>query len=263
MATTTNYGWTTPDDTALVKDGAAAIRTLGSSVDSTLKTQIDAQIPDSLLTTKGDLIAATGASTPARLGVGSNDQILVADSTAATGMKWATPATPSAGANWSLLNSGGTSLSGSDLVTISGISGQDKIMVVIRAASSASSGSTIGIRLNTQIVDYWGVGWRYTDATGYSAGLAVAYNLDEYQIPIGKMGNSASAAVSGYFLLTGGASSGVKVWQCAGGPADGGTGGIFYTLGGTWSNSATVSSVSIRSTSNNFDAGTVFIYGSA
>jgi hypothetical protein len=34
MATTTNYGWTTPDDTDLVKDGAAAIRTLGSSIDT-------------------------------------------------------------------------------------------------------------------------------------------------------------------------------------------------------------------------------------
>lgn len=34
MATTTNYGWTTPDDTSLVKDGAAAIRTLGSSIDT-------------------------------------------------------------------------------------------------------------------------------------------------------------------------------------------------------------------------------------
>ena len=37
MATTTNYGWTTPNDTDLVKDGAAAIRTLGSSVDTTTK----------------------------------------------------------------------------------------------------------------------------------------------------------------------------------------------------------------------------------
>jgi len=37
MATTTNYGWTTPDNTALVKDGASAIRTLGSSVDTTVK----------------------------------------------------------------------------------------------------------------------------------------------------------------------------------------------------------------------------------
>ena len=38
MATTTNYSWSTPDDTALVKDGASAIRTLGSSIDSTVFT---------------------------------------------------------------------------------------------------------------------------------------------------------------------------------------------------------------------------------
>lgn len=93
MATTTNYGWTTPDDTALVKDGAAAIRSLGSSIDSTLKTQIDAQIPDSLLTTKGDVIAATAASTPSRLAVGTNNQVLMADSAAATGLKYANGAT--------------------------------------------------------------------------------------------------------------------------------------------------------------------------
>jgi hypothetical protein len=35
MATTTNYGWTTPNDTDLVKDGAAAIRSLGSAIDTT------------------------------------------------------------------------------------------------------------------------------------------------------------------------------------------------------------------------------------
>lgn len=35
MATTTNYGWTTPNDTDLVKDGASAIRTLGQSIDTT------------------------------------------------------------------------------------------------------------------------------------------------------------------------------------------------------------------------------------
>jgi hypothetical protein len=34
MANTTNFGWETPDDTDLVKDGAAAIRTLGSSIDT-------------------------------------------------------------------------------------------------------------------------------------------------------------------------------------------------------------------------------------
>jgi hypothetical protein len=36
MATTTNYSWTTPDDTALVKDGAAAIRSLGTAIDTTV-----------------------------------------------------------------------------------------------------------------------------------------------------------------------------------------------------------------------------------
>jgi len=93
MATTTNYGWTTPDDTALVKDGASAIRSLGSAIDSTLKTQIDAQIADSIVDAKGDLISATAADTPARLAVGTNGQVLTADSTQSTGLKWSTPAT--------------------------------------------------------------------------------------------------------------------------------------------------------------------------
>lgn len=35
MAITTNYSWSTPDDTALVKDGASAIRSLGTAIDTT------------------------------------------------------------------------------------------------------------------------------------------------------------------------------------------------------------------------------------
>jgi hypothetical protein len=142
MATTTNYGWTTPDDTALVKDGAAAIRTLGSSIDSTLKTQIDAQIPDSLLTTKGDLIAATGASTPARLGVGTNGQALVADSTTATGLKWALPAS----GGMTLLST--TTLSGAT-VTISGIDqGYNRLVAYVFGVTNASGGGDFRIAPN-------------------------------------------------------------------------------------------------------------------
>jgi hypothetical protein len=56
---------------------------------------VEGGIQPTLLTAKGDLISATAASTVARLAVGSNDQILVADSTTATGLKWATPASGS------------------------------------------------------------------------------------------------------------------------------------------------------------------------
>jgi hypothetical protein len=53
----------------------------------------DAAIPKSLVTTKGDIITATASATPARLGAGTNSQVLTVDSTTATGLKWATPAT--------------------------------------------------------------------------------------------------------------------------------------------------------------------------
>jgi hypothetical protein len=46
-------------------------------------------IQNSIVDAKGDLIAATANDTPARLAVGTNGQVLVADSTASTGLKWA------------------------------------------------------------------------------------------------------------------------------------------------------------------------------
>lgn len=49
-------------------------------------------ISPTLVDAKGDIIAASAADTVARLAVGSNDQVLTADSTTATGLKWATPA---------------------------------------------------------------------------------------------------------------------------------------------------------------------------
>jgi len=82
MATTTNYAWETPDDTDLVKDGAAAIRTLGSSVDTTTK----ALNPS---TTLGDIeYRSATANTNTRLAIGSTGNVL----TVAGGVPtWAAP----------------------------------------------------------------------------------------------------------------------------------------------------------------------------
>jgi hypothetical protein len=44
-----------------------------------------------LVTTKGDLLVASAADTLARQGVGANGQVLVADSSASTGLAWALP----------------------------------------------------------------------------------------------------------------------------------------------------------------------------
>jgi hypothetical protein len=84
MATTTNYSWTTPDDTDLVKDGAAAIRTLGSSIDTSVK----ALSPG---TTAGDIDYYTTSTAKARVGIGTAGQVLVVNS-GATAPEWVTPA---------------------------------------------------------------------------------------------------------------------------------------------------------------------------
>ena len=68
-------------------------------VTSAIQTQIDSKlatstaastyVPNSTITTKGDLVVGTGAGTYVRQAVGTNGQYLQADSTQADGVKWA------------------------------------------------------------------------------------------------------------------------------------------------------------------------------
>ena len=97
MATTTNYSWTTPDDTDLVKDGASAIRSLGTAIDSTVFTNAGNAVQKSTIDAKGDLLVGTADNTVGSLAVGTNNYVLTADSAQASGMKWAAAAggTPS------------------------------------------------------------------------------------------------------------------------------------------------------------------------
>jgi hypothetical protein len=136
MATTTNYGWTTPDDTALVKDGAAAIRTLGSSVDTTTK----ALNPS---TTLGDIeYRSSTSNTNTRLAIGSTAQVL----TVAAGVpSWATP--PASG-GMTLLST--TAITASASISITGIDQTyNQLVIYVSDASPATDGKEIRMRFNT------------------------------------------------------------------------------------------------------------------
>ena len=134
MATTTNYGWTTPDDTALVKDGASAIRTLGSSVDTTTK----ALNPS---TTLGDIeYRSSTANTNTRLGIGSTGQVLTVNGGVPA---WVTP---SGGAGNIVLIASGT-LSGTS-VTLSSLSNYSELLLIMYGISNATANTTYGVRIN-------------------------------------------------------------------------------------------------------------------
>jgi len=136
MATTTNYGWTTPDDTALVKDGAAAIRTLGSSVDTTTK-NLNPQ------TTTGALAYRSATSNVnTALAIGTVGQVLTVNS-GATAPEWASPA-----ASMTLLNSGGTSLSGAATTVSFTSTGYVNLHIQVLGVKTAADTNGYTVRIN-------------------------------------------------------------------------------------------------------------------
>jgi len=168
--TTTNFGWDIPQSTDLVKDGATAIAALGQDIDTALVdlkggttgqvlakasgTDLDftwvAQddsnaIQNAIVDAKGDLISATAADTPARLAVGTNGQVLTADSTASTGLKWATPTSGSMTLlSTTTLNSGTTSQ------TISSIStSYTRLLIIVKNLKLSVGGASLTARLNS------------------------------------------------------------------------------------------------------------------
>jgi hypothetical protein len=110
-------------------------------------------------TAKGALLSATAASTPGVLPVGSNAQVLTADSTASTGLAWATPA---AAGGMTLLST--TTLSGAS-TTISSISQSYKDLICI-FRGAATNGSDFSIRTNgITTASYYGISTTIDSAT--------------------------------------------------------------------------------------------------
>jgi hypothetical protein len=280
MATTTpNFGWSVPTSSDLVKNGATAIETLGDSIDASLvdlkggttgqvlakasNTDMDfvwaAQddsnaIQNALLTTTGDTIYASAASTPARLGIGSAGQVL----TVSSGIPaWASPA--GSNTNWVAVNAGGTSLSGSS-TTISGITGANQLMVLFYNGSSTNTYVEFYARINND------TGSNYLMAGVNQAGSTTGNFSTDTGNKIIVAGGSSNAAAAGFgsLVISGGNASGVKSFSGVGATdAGGGSGQGSYIYGGYWNNSATITSINFFPSAGTFDTGTVYVFKSA
>jgi hypothetical protein len=241
MATTTNYGWTTPDDTALVKDGAAAIRTLGSSVDTTTK----ALNPS---TTLGDIeYRSSTANTNTRLGIGSTNQVL----TVSGGVPaWVTPTAES----MTLLST--TSMNtGTSTVTVSGISGSYKSLEIQILNPTWASGTAqlwLSIESSSSLQGSGGVMWNSGANTAVAATSGAQMNFSA-------TGNSnTDAKITGLLTIHNYASStAYKPWSFISGDD---TRGSFQ--GGVVATNTTVDQISIANQfSYNFNGGTILVYG--
>ena len=215
MATTTpNYGWPVPTSSDLVKNGATDIEALGDAADATMATMV----PKSIVDAKGDLIAATAADTVSRLAVGTNGQVLTADSTAATGIKWATAAggggkvlqVVSATYATATSNSTSTYADTGLTATITPSSATSKVLVIVSqngcTKSAGNSQNRIGLRLlrgATNILslgDYFGYDGNAVEVIGESISLnyldsPATTSATTYKTQFANPNNSASVSV--------------------------------------------------------------------
>ena len=113
-------------------------------VTSAIQTQMDGKIAKTLTTTTGDIIYASGANTPARLGIGSSAQVL----TVASGVpSWATPATPSSGLT--LINT--TTFSAVTAQTVTNVFSASYDYYRLYFSLTANSGSNASFRFAPRI----------------------------------------------------------------------------------------------------------------
>ena len=153
-------------------------------VTSAVQTQIDSKIGSAsainptIVDAKGDIIAATAADTVARLAVGSNDTVLTADSSTATGLKWAAPSSGSL----TLLST--TNIGAGTSTVVSGIDQTyTNLRVIVEGVSQTNSGDGIRIAPNATQIDYTGtmaISTTSSSSQGFTNGLSIynGYGID-------------------------------------------------------------------------------------
>ena len=243
MATTTNYGWTTPDDTALVKDGASAIRTLGTSVDTTTKNLNPS-------TTLGDIeYRSSTANTNTRLGIGSTGNIL----TVTGGVPvWAAPA---GGGAYTSLASGSLSSTATDLTSIS--QSYTDLYLVVTGAYFITTNSQCVFRYNSDAnANYNSWFALLTDVTPIS-------EVDKTftQTSRNNVGTAANASTSIVYIRNYATTSAKQITATFSTITDAGVGN--YWSFGSYESSTAISSISIRSSNGTsvFGGGTYVLYG--
>jgi hypothetical protein len=242
MPTTTNYGWTTPADTDLVKDGASAIRTLGTAIDTTVFNNASAGIAKTIVDAKGDIIAATAADTVSRLAVGANGTVLTAASGQATGLEWALPAS----GGMTLLST--TTLSGTS-VSITGISGSyNNLLILVNDARNSGASNILQIQANG------------SSSQSVAAGRDISNGADFTDTQGGMSSISHSNENYAFVLLN---NYSQTTYQKIGSFGMGTTGAGSKVIGCyTYRNASAVTSVTIKNDAGaSFTSGQVLIYG--
>jgi hypothetical protein len=280
MANTTNFNWETPDDTDLVKDGALAIRTLGSAIDTSLidlkggttgqvlskatNTDMDfswvAQddsnaIQNAIVDAKGDLISATANDTPARLAVGANDTVLTADSSTATGLKWAAPAS---GGGLTLLST--TSLTSTSTEISISASAYKNLRIIIRDIYLSASNESVWVRLNADTGSNYAYG--FSEVIGSSAGGGSSISDSKFRFN----GNNTNAntllfKTQGEILIPRSQDTDLVQFYAR---VSGYTGANpnFTVVNGRYDNAAAITSITFATLSAaTFSGGTVYVYG--
>ena len=205
------------------------------------------------LTTKGDVY--TFSTSDARLGVGANGTTLVADSSEATGLKWQAPS--SYNPNYTIINSGGTSLSGTS-TQISSISNKTDLFIFISGFSNSNTAGSFVLTLNndTSSLYNW-YGLKYT-----SNGLpfrTTGTSQSNQQVLIDQQ--DATRTYNAAIKITGCNSSGLKIIEVSAAQTNSSDDANAFITMGYYSGSSAVTSIEFKSTSSNFDAGTIYVYG--
>jgi hypothetical protein len=233
MPTTTNYGWTTPADTDLVKDGASAIRTLGTSIDTTTKNLNPS-------TTLGDIeYRSSTANTNTRLGIGSSGQVLT--------VSGGVPA-------WTTISSGGMTLiseqvaSANTAIDFTSISQDYKQLLLVWSGikHSGTSGG-FGLRFNSSSSSVYNEQGLYVD--GSSAGNDFAQRTNAGDDAFGFRANSTDlgAQANGWLYIDNYASTTkFKAYNLRFSYRDGGSStNRSYTYVGTFADTTAITSVNI------------------